>query len=37
MLLHANSAEEQSDQKVRKCVEDTEQDAVLLFKKGSFR
>lgn len=36
MVLHANSAEEQSDQKVGNCVEATEQDAVLLFKKGSF-
>lgn len=37
MLLHANSAEKQSDQKVRKCVEATEQDAILLFKNGSSR
>lgn len=37
MLLHANSAEKQSDQQVRNCVEATDQDAVLLFKNGSYR
>lgn len=37
MLLQANSAEEQSDQKLRKCAETTEQDAVLLLRTGSFR